>query len=220
MRDIVLAHVPSDRPIRLLDLGAGTGSLVFRLVDALPAADVTGIDVSPANIHAAVAQRATQRQTARAHFEVVNYLEYAAAPFDAIVADGVLHLIPGDTSSLVLKLASDIRSGGLLICSMPFPCAYNHVLTLMRRILRRLRSRRLDDLILRMGRVLHGHEMDDAGLRERIIYMYLVPERVMSGRLIASFAEAGLRRVHEYRMASTSLSQLRHRVTIFVKGER
>lgn len=220
MRDIVVAHVPRDRPVRLLDLGSGTGSLVFRLVDALPAAEVTGIDISPANIRVAIAQRAARREGARAHFEVANYFDYSAEPFDAIVTDGVLHLIPGDTSLLVRKLANDIVPGGLLVCSMPFPCVYNSVLTLTRKILRQLRSPWLDGLIFRMGRLLHAHEMDDAGLRERVVYMYLVPERLMGDQLIAAFGGAGLRRVHEHEMRSTSLSQLRHRVTVFVKRDR
>jgi SAM-dependent methyltransferase len=220
MRDIVLTHLPRDRHIRLLDIGAGTGSLVFRLADALPDADVTGIDISAANVRAAVAQQAARTEGGRAHFEAANYLEYAAGPFDAIVADGVLHLIPGDTSSLIRKLARDVRPGGLLICSMPFDCVYNRAMTLARRMLRAMRSPGLDDLMVRAGHLLHGHEMDDAGLRERIIYMYLAPERVMSGLLIAAFAEAGLHRVAEYPMRSVSLSQLRHRVTVFARDAR
>src|SRR5258708_39800686 len=98
MRDIVVAHVPAERAIRLLDLGAGTGSLVFRLADALPSAQLVGIDVSAANVRAAMAQ-AARSDTARVHFEVANYFDFAAQPFDAIVSDGVLHLIPGDTST-------------------------------------------------------------------------------------------------------------------------
>jgi hypothetical protein len=47
--------------------------------------------------------------------------------------------------------------------------------------------------------------------------MYLAPQRVMNDELMACFAGAGLRRAAEYPMASTSLSQLRHRVTVFVR---
>ena len=40
----------------------------------------------------------------------------------------------------------------------------------------------------------------------------------MDKALTACFAEAGLNRVAAYPMASTSLSQLRHRVTVFARG--
>jgi len=220
MRDIVVAHVPADRAIRLLDLGAGTGSLVFRLASALPAAEVLGIDVSAANIRAALAQRDSGSDAARIRFETVDYLAFAADPFDAIVTDGVLHLIPGDTATLVRKLAKDVRRGGLVICCMPFDCTYNRLMTMLRRVLAAVRSAWLDGLILRVARLLHGAEMDDASLRERVIYMYLAPQRVMNEELLACFAEAGLDRVAGYPMASTSLSQLRHSVTVFARGER
>jgi 2-polyprenyl-3-methyl-5-hydroxy-6-metoxy-1,4-benzoquinol methylase len=217
MRDIVVAHVAADRAIRLLDLGAGTGSLVFRLAEALPSAQLIGIDVSEANVRAAVAQQAARSDAARVHFEVANYFDFAAQPFDAIVSDGVLHLIPGDTSTLITKLAHDVRPGGLMICSMPYDCLYNRLMTRLRGVLRKLRSPWLDALILRAARALHGREMNAAALEERVIYMYLVPERVMNDRLMACFAGAGLHRAAEYPMASTSLSQLRHRVTVFVR---
>ena len=48
MRDIVLEYAPRDKAIAVLDLGCGTGSLVFLLADA-PEARLIGIDVS-ANI--------------------------------------------------------------------------------------------------------------------------------------------------------------------------
>jgi SAM-dependent methyltransferase len=220
MRDIVLAHVPADRPTRLLDLGAGTGSLVFRLASALPAAEVIGIDISAANVRAALAQQASRPEGARVRFEVADYLSFAADPFDAIVTDGVLHLIPGDTATLVRKLANDVRPGGLIICAMPFDCVYNRLMTMLRRVLVPLRSAWLDDLILRVARLLHGGEMDDAGLRERVVYMYLAPERVMNSELMARFADAGLHRVADYPMASTSLSQLRHSVTVFAREDK
>jgi trans-aconitate methyltransferase len=216
MRDIVVAQMAATGPVRLLDLGCGSGSLAWLLADALPAASVTGIDVSPSNIRAALAQK-VDRASARVAFEVADYLEYRADPFDAIVADGVLHLIPGDTNTLVRKIAGDLRAGGVFICSMPFDCFYNRTFAVVRRILRAVRSPLVDGAILQTGRLLHGREMDDDRLRERVDYMYIPPERMMNEALGQQFASAGLRRATELAMRSTSPSQLKHSATVFVR---
>jgi len=217
MRDIVVAQVAATGPLRLLDLGCGSGSLAWLLADALPAASVTGIDVSPSNIRAAIAQQAGRPSAARVTFEIADYLEYRADPFDAIVADGVLHLIPGDTDRLVRKIAGDLRAGGVFICSMPFDCLYNRTFAVVRRMLRAIRSPLVDAAILQAGRLRHGREMDDERLRERVDYMYIPPERMMDEALRRQFALAGLQRATELAIRSTSPSQLKHSATIFAR---
>jgi hypothetical protein len=94
-------------------------------------------------------------------------------------------------------------------------CAYNRAFAALRRVLRVLRSSWSDELILQLGRLMHGREMTDDGLRERVPYMYAPPVRMMNARLAAMAASAGLRQAAPYPMASTSLSQLKHRVTVF-----
>jgi len=216
MRDIVLAHVARTRVLRVLDIGCGTGSLLFRLAEAIPSAALVGIDVSGANVDAA-RRGGAGPVNARVEFVAADYLDYRAEPFDVIVADGVLHLVAADTTVLVRKLAGDIRAGGVFVCSMPFDCAYNRAFAALRRGLRKLRSPWLDARILQAGRVLHGRSMDEAGLRERVPYLYIPPERMMNDALADCFAAAGLDRAADYPMASTSLSQLKHRVTIFAR---
>lgn len=218
MRDIVLRHIPRRHAIRLLDLGCGTGSLLFRLADALPAATLVGIDVSAANIRVA-RQQANHASAARVQFEVADYLTYRAEPFDAIVTDSVLHLLRVETVVLVRKLASDLRPDGLLLCGMPFDCTYNRTLAVLRRALGRLRAPWLDRGILHVGRFLHGRDMDDASLRERVPYIYMPPARLMNESLEECFASAGLERTAEYEALNTSPAQLKHRVTIFVRRD-
>ena len=220
MCEIVVSHVHADRAIQLLDVGCGTGSLVFLLASALPSATLAGLDVSAPNIRAAEAQRSKldAASSARVHFELADYLARPVSPVDVITSDGVLHLIPGDTRALFAKLAADIRAGGMLVVCMPYDCAYNYAFAIVRRALRRMRSRALDALILAIGRILHGREMSDDGLRERIPYMYIAPERMAGRSLRETIAPSvGLELVTRYPMPSASLSQLRHEVLVFQK---
>jgi hypothetical protein len=101
---------------------------------------------------------------------------------------------------------------------MPFDCAYNTLFAVVRRALRAVRFPWLDRRILQVARLVHGRDMDDDSLRERVDYMYMPPERVMGKQLASCFASAGLHRTAEYPMASTSPSQLKHGVTIFLRG--
>ena len=220
MCEIVVSHVPRDRAIDLLDVGCGTGSLVFLLAGALPLAAIAGLDVSGPNIRAAEAQKAKldAASAARIRFELADYLARPTAAVDAITSDGVLHLIPGDTRALFAKLAADIKPGGVLVVCMPYDCAYNYAFAILRRVLRLVRSRALDALILAIGRLLHGSEMSDAGLRERIPYMYIAPQRLAGRSLREKIAPSvGLTFVTRYAMPSASLSQLRHEVLVFQK---
>lgn len=218
MRDIALKHAPGRPGIRVLDLGCGTGSLVFELAAARPDAFVVGIDVSHENIRAALERLAGTGCSDHAVFQQADYLTYAAPPYDVIVTDGVLHLISGSTSALMSKLANDLRPGGVLICAMPYDCAYNRVFAVVRRALRRIRGPVTDAAILMLARVLHGREMDEARLRERVHYMYIPPTRLETRSLTEEIAPAaGLRLIAHYPMPNTSPSQLKHRVTVFEK---
>jgi len=66
--------------------------------------------------------------------------------------------------------------------------------------------------------MLHGREMTTDDLRERVPYMYIPPARTMTAELRDRLAPSvGLRPVGTRPMRSTSLSQLKHNVTIFRK---
>lgn len=221
MSELVLKYAPKDQPIGVLDLGCGTGSLVFLLAGALPSARLIGLDVSEPNIRAADArrERLDTSTAARIVFERGDYMARQASPVDVLVTDGVLHLIPGDTRELFAKLAADVKAGGFLVVCMPYDCGYNYAFAMLRRALRLVRSRALDALILQVGRLLHGREMNDAGLRERIPYMYIAPERLAGRSLREQIAPSvGLRLMARHPMASVSASQLKHEVLVFQKA--
>jgi SAM-dependent methyltransferase len=220
MCELVTKHVQGNRALQVIDVGCGTGSLVFLLARALPDAMFVGLDVSAPNIEAAEAQRATVdgATASRVRFERADYLARPATPVDVLTSDGVLHLIPGDTRALFAKLSADLRPGGVLVVCMPYDCGYNYAFAMLRRLLRLVRSRALDAFILRIGRALHGDQMSDEGLRERVPYMYVPPQRLAGRRLREAIAPSvGLRLVTRYPMKSTSLSQLKHEVLVFEK---
>jgi trans-aconitate methyltransferase len=215
MAEIVLQHAPRG-PIRVLDLGCGTGGLLFRLAAELHEASCIGLDVSVPNIAAAEALRASRPERDRIVLQVADYRVWTMLPVDIITMDSVLNLIPGDTGSLVAKLARDLNPGGVVVNSMPYRSAYNSVLTMIRRGLRAVRSAASDAAIMQIAHVLHP-EMNDDMLRERMHYMYLPPHRVMDHRLEAAFASHGLQPIATYPVKSASLAQLRHSVTVLRK---
>ena len=211
-----MEHTPRNRAIRVLDLGCGTGSLVFRLADAMPNAELIGIDISSANITAAE-RSSGDKFSGRVRFAVADYLAYRDSAFDLIVSDGVLHLISASTDSLIRKLATDLADGGVLICDLPYDGAYNRAFSLVRRMLRTVRSPLSDRVILSVARFVHAGDMTDDQLRERVQYMYLPPQRMMDRALKGQFASAGLQQIAEHDNPSTSASQLRHNVTVWKK---
>ena len=200
----------------VLDLGCGTGRLARAVAAAYPRASVLGVDISAGNID--LAKRETALDGSPAIFERADYLSFGGGPFDVIVSDGVLHLIPADTRALFAKVSRDLRPGGVFVCCMPYDCAYNRTFAIVRRAMRACRGPWLDAAILGFARVLHGRRMTTDALRERVPYMYLPPLRTMTAELRDCLAPSvGLRPVGTQPMASTSLSQLRHNVTIFRK---
>jgi trans-aconitate methyltransferase len=215
MAELVLRHAPSG-PMRLLDLGCGTGGLLFRLAAALPSATCVGIDISPANIAAAEVELRGRPDRDRLAVEAADYLEWKTPAVDVIAIDGVLHLIPAGIDALAAKLAHDLKPGGVIVNSMPYECVYNTLFKATRRVLRATRSSWTDAAILAVGRKLHP-EMTVELLRERVHYMYLPPTYVMGRRLEAVFSAHGLVPIARYPVRSTSLAQLRHSVTVWRK---
>jgi release factor glutamine methyltransferase len=86
--EAVLAHLPDhDRPLRLLDLGVGSGCLLLALLSEMPQATGLGVDDSAAAL--AIAQRNAERLglTGRAEFRPGRWGERLAGQFDVIVSN-------------------------------------------------------------------------------------------------------------------------------------
>jgi SAM-dependent methyltransferase len=220
MRDIVLERVPRGQPLDILDVGCGAGMLAFRLADALPDARVTGVDISPANIEAAEAHRQGAAGADRIRFVRADYLAYEAAPVDVIVTDTVLHFMRARPVDVWTRLARDLRPGGLLVCAMAYDCLHNRVLSSARRTLRAIRGGPVDSLLMALGRFVYGRAMDDSLIRERIEYMYIPPEQLMSTATASLTTSVGLGLIASHEMPGASATQLKQRVSVFQKEPR
>lgn len=74
-------------PLRILDLGAGTGCLLLALLSELPQATGIGIDRDPDAVSAAAANAASLDLANRASFQVGDWAAGLAGPFDLIVSN-------------------------------------------------------------------------------------------------------------------------------------
>jgi release factor glutamine methyltransferase len=102
--DAVLARLPVDRPLRIVDLGTGSGAVALAIAHARPLAQVIATDLSSAALAVARgnATRLRLANVAFAHGDWYDALGDDRGPFDAIVsnppyvADGDPHLGEGD----------------------------------------------------------------------------------------------------------------------------
>ena len=86
--EAVLEHVPHDRPLRIVDVGTGSGAIAVSLTHALPHAQVTALDISEAAL--AVARRNAEANgvAERMRFLKSDLLATVAGElFDAVVSN-------------------------------------------------------------------------------------------------------------------------------------
>ncbi|HTO14111.1 MAG TPA: class I SAM-dependent methyltransferase [Candidatus Binatia bacterium] len=212
---VVLQHVDPARPLRVLDLGCGTALNALALAEALPHASVSGVDLSSASIAQGEAASRRHPAGARVTLTAANYLQVLGGPFDVIVSDTVLYAIPAPDEALFGKIAGDLAPGGLLVYTMPTNALANRLVVALRRVLKRMRGRRTDALLLAIARALHGGRYDDALLRERVPYMYVVPDRYDSRALHARLRERwGFEILATEPIPRASPAQLKHRLVV------
>ena len=212
---VVLQHVDPQRPLRVLDLGCGTGLDALALAEALPQARITGVDLSAANLAAAETARRAHPAAGRITLVAGDYLVLGGGPFDVIVSQTVLYAIPATDDALFGKIARDVVPGGLLVYTMPTDVLSNRAVVLLRRLLRRMRGRATDAILLAVARALHGRGWNDALLRERVPYMYVVPDRYDSRALHARLrARWGFEVLAAEPIPRASPAQLAHRLVV------
>lgn len=213
---VITALLPAEQPAKILDLGCGAGSQLFLLAGLLPRAHGTGIDLSSANTAAAESTSARLNLAERLRFVVGDYMQTAFPGFNLIVSDSTLQFIAAPDEAMFSKLRNELLPGGHLIFTMPRACAYNRVLYALRRCLRAMRCAALDALILATARLLHGKEYSNEMLRERVGYMYSLPERVYDARLDEMLTgQLGFELVRAERLPQESLAKPQHVLGIY-----
>ncbi|MFJ3144306.1 class I SAM-dependent methyltransferase [Streptomyces halstedii] len=110
-----LAHLAGDGVSRITDLGAGTGTGTFALLERFPAARVTAVDTSPdmlALLTAAARERGLDGRLTTLEADVTEGLPGAAGA-DLVWASAALHHF-GDPAASLAGIRAALRPGGLL----------------------------------------------------------------------------------------------------------
>ncbi|RSN56221.1 SAM-dependent methyltransferase [Amycolatopsis sp. WAC 04182] len=113
--DLVASHCDGPAP-RVLDLGGGTGTLCSRLLERLPGAEITLVDLDPVMLTIADASLPSSVEVVRADLRDPDWgtrLPYEG--YDAVLAVMALHYLPpGRLTELYAELAGLVRVGGFV----------------------------------------------------------------------------------------------------------
>jgi release factor glutamine methyltransferase len=102
--EMLRANGTVNRPLRVADLGTGSGAILLALLSELPEAHGFGTDISAAALQAAAANAARAGLTARATFIACDYATGLSGRFDLIVSNP-----PYIRSADIGGLAAEVR---------------------------------------------------------------------------------------------------------------
>ena len=112
----LIARVPLEAPLGIVDLGCGPGNVTPFLARRWPGASIEGVDNDDAMLAKA---RASIGGEARFRFTRANLETWRpAAPADLVYSNAALHWL-ADHAMLFPRLMRDVASGGVLAVQMP-----------------------------------------------------------------------------------------------------
>ncbi len=120
VHDAVLGALRARALASVLDLGCGTGQLLRRMADELPACRLVGCDYSPGMLaHAAARLRAAPSAPALVRGDA-SHLPFRNGSFDAVVSTEAFHWFP-DHHAALAELARILVPGGTLLLGFVNP---------------------------------------------------------------------------------------------------
>lgn len=127
IHDTLIALLALRPPTRFLDLGAGTGYTILKVLEAFPGATATGLDVSPEML-----QRGRQRLAGldpRVELRQSDIAQPAIdGAYDAIVSVlAVHHLYPDQKRHLFSRIWEHIEPGGVFVIADYFEPAMDRL---------------------------------------------------------------------------------------------
>ena len=219
LNSIILQHVDPTKPMSVLDIGCGTGAQIFSLASELPLAQFIGVDISVPSIRIARNALAGSNYADRIAFHNSDYLDFEPeSQMNLILTYSTLQFIPVDNARLFGKIASELVPGGIFINAMAIDCVYNSALTILRRAFRVFRGRVTDQMIYSVARLMHGTQIPSEELRERVSYMYEIPQHY-DGRKLQRFLEerCDLESVEKLSETHANPVQMKHGIHVYRK---
>jgi trans-aconitate 2-methyltransferase len=109
----LLVRIDHDAPSRVVDLGCGPGNVTAVLKRRWPAAELLGIDGSPAMVERA------RKDVPDCRFELGDFGAFAPAePVDVLYSNAALHWL-GDHDKLFPRLFATLAPGGTMAVQIP-----------------------------------------------------------------------------------------------------
>jgi release factor glutamine methyltransferase len=102
--EAVLNNVDKKSPLTILDMGTGTGCLLLSLLQELPQATGTGIDISAEAIKTAQQNAEALDLVSRSKFMTINWREMTTTPFDIVISNPPYIALPE-----IAGLAPEVR---------------------------------------------------------------------------------------------------------------